>query len=64
MMMWPFVMCSTLAVTIFRKIENQKLAKVLHVAFHTVAIMAAWSAFTLGYMTNEAKSYGHFRSET
>ena len=61
MMMWPFVMCATLAVTIFRKIENQKLAKTLHVCFHTVAILAAWSAYTLGYMTNEKKGYGHFR---
>ena len=55
MMMWPFVMCATLAITAFRKFENRKVAKIFHVVFHCVALSAALSAFGMGYASNQAR---------
>ena len=62
MMMWPFVMCATLAVTAFRKIKSHRIAKIVHIVFHCIALAAALSAFGMGYASNEARfgSDAHF----
>ena len=61
MMMWPFVMCATLAVTAFRKFNDKKIAKIFHLVFHIIAMASAWSAYGMAHANTQARwGGGHF----
>ena len=61
MMMWPFVMCATLAVTAFRKFNDKEIAKIFHLVFHIIAMASAWSAYGMAHANTQARwGGGHF----